>query len=476
MRKVGDWYIGDLSEEGGSARGGNAEVFGATKDGKAHVALKLLHKSHNRAGSEPYERFRREVQALESLRGTRHVMPILDHHVPETPSASDPAYYVMPIMEPVQKAVADSAAQEIVAGIRDLAGMLASVREQHRFAHRDIKPDNIFVHQGEWVLGDWGLVKHPTMPALTAAGRKIGPVYYIAPEMLNPQVSSDGYAADVHSLAKTLWVLLTGQNYPLPGPYFTHPERLSRVYSVASYVGVDADRLKPLDWLLEHATDMDPSRRPSMSEFATELNAWLAPTRTEGEPSRDVTALAREIVAATRPAVQEIDSREERRRLSQELRATVQTKLRPLEEKVRALLPTFNVGLGSGEGAGANHLKRHAEYRYHQQVGISVQPRALHGTASATASIEIALGLSDDDMVFIEAGHYSLFRVEAENAEAVESRCLWDSHQEVRCGTPMMLETMDDLVLGLVSNLPLLMRELHRRVCMGGEDPPSLPG
>jgi serine/threonine protein kinase len=52
-------------------------------------------------------------------------------------------------------------------------------------SHRDIKPDNLYLLDGNWVLADFGIASFPGKEAITEAGRKLGPMFYIAPEMLN---------------------------------------------------------------------------------------------------------------------------------------------------------------------------------------------------------------------------------------------------------------------------------------------------
>ena len=94
-------------------------------------------------------------------------------------------------------------------------------------------------------------------------------MFYIAPEMLNNASISAGGPADVYSLSKTLWVLVTGQNYPLPG------QHQSEIEQVALQSFLNHPRIALLDILLERATQLDPLARPSMKQFAEELRAWL---------------------------------------------------------------------------------------------------------------------------------------------------------------------------------------------------------
>jgi serine/threonine protein kinase len=83
-------------------------------------------------------------------------------------------------------------------------------------SHRDIKPGNLFRFQDKWVIGDFGIADYPEKEALTEQGKKLGPLHFMAPEMLENPDTADGNLADVYSLAKTLWVLAAGQNFLHP--------------------------------------------------------------------------------------------------------------------------------------------------------------------------------------------------------------------------------------------------------------------
>ena len=86
---VGKWELVDQLGEGG-----NAEVWRAS-DGEADVALKILHQ--RRADSEPYQRFRQEVQVLRQIGSHPCIVPLLDAELPEAPSKARPAWLAMPI-------------------------------------------------------------------------------------------------------------------------------------------------------------------------------------------------------------------------------------------------------------------------------------------------------------------------------------------------------------------------------------------
>jgi hypothetical protein len=83
----------------------------------------------------------------------------------------------------------------------------------------------------------------------------------------NPE-KADATQADVYSMAKTLWILLTGVEKGFEGQY--NPEGSIGIihYQPAMYNSY-------LDKLLLRATENDPTRRPNMVEFAAGLEEWV---------------------------------------------------------------------------------------------------------------------------------------------------------------------------------------------------------
>lgn len=123
----------------------------------------------------------------------------------------------MPIAESLKDHLGDERAlEEVVSAIHEIAVTLAALAGES-IGHRDIKPRNLYWHNGRAVVGDFGLADFPGKDSITVEGRKLGPQYYIAPEMLSDAARASPHPADVYSVAKTLWVLATGQNYPPPG-------------------------------------------------------------------------------------------------------------------------------------------------------------------------------------------------------------------------------------------------------------------
>jgi serine/threonine protein kinase len=135
-------------------------------------------------------------------------------------------------------------------------------------AHRDIKPGNLYELDGEWLVGDFGLIAVPDPEELTRTGKALGPAHYTAYEMILDAARADPFPADVYSFGKTLWVLATGQTFPPEG----HQPAGTRQHSIADF------RTHPhaavLDQLVDRTTRLHPEERPSMTEVAADLRAW----------------------------------------------------------------------------------------------------------------------------------------------------------------------------------------------------------
>lgn len=270
---IGEW---ELKKRLG--KGGNGEVHLVEKAGVAGAIKRLS--AHHLTPSR-IARFQDEVVAMKACADIPGVLPILDDGL----AASDDQrpWFVMGLARPLTDELAGAPPLgRVVEAVRDIAVILQAMHARG-FSHRDIKPDNLFFYEGAWAVGDFGLVSFEGKTSETVEGERIGPIYYIAPEMLNTAVQADGRPADVFSLAKTLWVLATGQRFPLPGAYDAHHP----AFRIDSYVA--AARTQPLDRLIASATSVTPGDRPSMAQFVAELTAWLHP------PERPETSLTLDI-------------------------------------------------------------------------------------------------------------------------------------------------------------------------------------
>ena len=305
--------------------GGNADVWRGIDDQAEPAAIKILRGT----GGDRYPRFRDEVAFLRSLVADEGVLPLIDAHLPDHPGRRNPAWLAMPLATRIRVALGDepglAAVVEAVAATSATLARLAA----DGVGHRDVKPDNLFSLDGRWVIGDFGLVTYPGKQAITAGRRKLGPLHFIAPEMLNAPDAAAFGPADVFSLAKTLWTLATGLEFPLPGEY-----RLEEpAYQLASYLA--GERTAPLDRLIERCTRIDPTRRPHAADVAAELSAWLSPTPLR-YGAADSETVADRIRLLSEPAhrSEQLDARREREvNDSIEAISTVLSELKPVLEQ-----------------------------------------------------------------------------------------------------------------------------------------------
>ena len=160
---VGRWELIELL-----GQGGNAEVWRAT-DGDSEVALKILNQS--RVDSEPYQRFRQEIQALQQIGSHPSILPLLDAHLPEGRSRGSLAWLAMPIAMPLREALKESTLREVVVAVTVIARTLAELGEQFDIHHRDIKPSNLYLLEDRPALSDFGVADIPEADDLTVASK-----------------------------------------------------------------------------------------------------------------------------------------------------------------------------------------------------------------------------------------------------------------------------------------------------------------
>jgi hypothetical protein len=281
----GQWTLVGEEELG---RGGNGVVWQATNARGDNVAIKFLHKHHIEPPGKRFARFRDEVLFLQQEGKRDGLLPLIDAHVPDAPTAADRPWFTTPLAVPFTKLHLAGAAKlpDLVHKLERVALTLAGLHNEGKY-HRDLKPGNLLELDGAPVVGDFGLVDFPGKDAVTESSEILGPLYYVAPEMMKDAADVPAGPADVYSLGKVLWVLASGQTYPLPGEMRVESEQL-RLSTYCPH-----PRARQLDVLLELATRHESRARPPMEEFARELKAWTE-SREATSSTVDVSDLARE--------------------------------------------------------------------------------------------------------------------------------------------------------------------------------------
>ena len=152
------------------------------------------------------------------------------------------------------------------------AQVLDGLAHAHRrgIVHRDVKPSNVLLEESDEVavrVLDFGLAQFDDADTLTAVGDVPGTLAYISPERLGGADAS--VASDVWAVGVMLWEALAG----------THPFWGVPLPEVASTIAAGAPPLsarrgdlpRRLIAAVDSALDIDPSRRPTASQLATEL-------------------------------------------------------------------------------------------------------------------------------------------------------------------------------------------------------------
>ncbi len=189
--------------------GGMATVYLATDlKHNRNVALKVL--KPELAAVVGAERFLAEIQVTANLQHP-HILPLHD-----SGEADGFLFYVMPYVEgETLRDRIDREKQlpvdEAVALASKVAGALHHAHE-HGVIHRDIKPGNILLQDGEPVVADFGIalaVGAAGSNRLTETGLSLGTPYYMSPE----QATGDqvvGSSTDTYALGSVLYEMLVG--------------------------------------------------------------------------------------------------------------------------------------------------------------------------------------------------------------------------------------------------------------------------
>ena len=208
ISELNDALAGRYLVERELGRGGMATVYLA-EDLKhhRHVAIKVLHAEL--AAVIGAERFLREIETIAHLQHP-HILGLID-----SGEVRGTAYYVMPFVEgeslrgrlerETQLPVADAVRIAIeVAGALDYA-------HRHGVIHRDVKPENILLHDGSALVADFGIALAVNAPGsrMTETGLSLGTPHYMSPEQATAEKNLTS-RSDVYSLGAVLYEMLAG--------------------------------------------------------------------------------------------------------------------------------------------------------------------------------------------------------------------------------------------------------------------------
>lgn len=256
--------------------------------GKA-VAVKVL-REHIAHDAEARKRLAREVDTLSRVR-SRRVAPILDADL----TAAQPYVVTRYVPGPsLDQQVKDHGPLSPEAMLRVGRGLAEAIREVHATGviHRDLKPGNVLLLDGEPVLIDFGIAHVAEASRMTMAGLVMGTPGYLSPEIVE---GGDVTAAtDWWGWAATLAFAATGRAPFGGGGMEAVLARVCR--GDADLQGVDPN-LAPL---LYAALSPTSDQRPDAGEVIGALERYAAgrpvtevlPRRARVAPTRQAPAYA----------------------------------------------------------------------------------------------------------------------------------------------------------------------------------------
>ena len=436
--RIGKWTLVDSL-----GKGGNAEVWRAN-DGETEVALKIL--NQRKVHSEPYQRFRLEIEAFRLIGDHDCIMPVLDEDLPESPSAERPAWLAMPIGFPLDSALSQSPLRDVVAAITEIAETLADIGERLNVHHRDIKPSNLYLLDGYPVISDFGLVDLPESVELTQVGHPLGPRYFLAYEMIADSTSADPAPADVFSLAKTLWVLCVDQHWPPQGEQHASVE----AYSIYKF------RPHPLshhlDELIERCTRHEPLKRPSMRDVANDLRAWLALENATPQQAIDLATMWSTLREIAEPKLRQVRDEFTQRQCFEAAVRKFQELMEPLHSEIHREFPAaeFNKNLRFVESM-------LFEVKKHEITNEDIRATILSGGGLDPVQLIIAIAIrTRSDGVLDYRGLVYLGRTRAMGGH-IDS---WQSdRQRVACGSILQEAKLSELALEIQAMFPLWLEK-----------------
>jgi tetratricopeptide (TPR) repeat protein len=271
--------------------GGMGRVFLATETGLARrVVIKVL--APELVLGVSAERFRREIELAASLQHP-HIVPV---HA--AGRAGSLLYYTMPYVEgeSLRGRLTREGELPVSDSVRILSEVARALAYAHRrgIVHRDIKPDNILLAEGEAQVTDFGIAKAISASAseatLTSIGLALGTPAYMAPEQGAADPTAD-HRVDLYALGVVAYEMLAGQP-PFAG---RTPQQLIAAHATEEAMPIERRRPTvpgPLADLIAGLLAKRAADRPqSADEVLTALQAAITPASpTVPLPSRQEVA------------------------------------------------------------------------------------------------------------------------------------------------------------------------------------------
>lgn len=156
------------------------------------------------------ERFLREIKTIATLQHP-HILGLID-----SGETNGTAFYVMPYVE--GESLRDRLNRETQLPIADAVRIATEVSSaldyahRHGVIHRDVKPENILLHDGAALVADFGIslaVSSVGSKRMTETGMSLGTPHYMSPEQAMGEREITA-RADVYALGCVTYEMLTG--------------------------------------------------------------------------------------------------------------------------------------------------------------------------------------------------------------------------------------------------------------------------
>ncbi len=297
-----DWEIRDII-----GTGAFATVYRASRreriEGEKDSAIKIIRiprddsdwnrmLSEGKTPEQAEEFFRgvvddslKEIRAMEELSGHTNIVNIFDYKLYQIPEQN--VWYILIRMELLQKVdTSNLDEREIIRLGLDVCTALSICRKKN-IVHRDVSLDNIFIHDGNYKLGDFGVAKvlEGTIGGLhSIAGKPL----YMAPEIYNASLTESDINSmarvDIYSLGILLYRLCHHMNYPFEDPDTPNVPASERSSAFRRRV-IDGEELPPpryaspeLAKIILKASMADPGKRyDNVNTMREDLQALNTP-------------------------------------------------------------------------------------------------------------------------------------------------------------------------------------------------------
>ncbi|MFC5816126.1 serine/threonine-protein kinase [Nonomuraea harbinensis] len=240
--------------------GGMGVVHLAVGPQGRQVAVKVLRAEV--AGDElARRRLSREVETMRRVR-SKYIAEVLDADVTGHRPYIVTRYVAGRSLDEIVK---DDGPLDLPALLKIGHGVAAALAAVHSVGviHRDLKPGNVLILDGDPVLIDFGIAQAVDATRLTQTGMFIGTPGYLAPEIIEGQEA--GPEVDIHAWAGTLLYAGTGQ------PPFGKGTLEMVFYNITAGKADVSAAPGPLQPLLKGAFQRNPAKRPKAAELAEQV-------------------------------------------------------------------------------------------------------------------------------------------------------------------------------------------------------------